>query len=386
MAVLFAEGFTGVGRGSSSPVAQGSAFILSSLGWKANALYNGSSVVGDTDTNHSATVEADPIFATRNRLSAKATLVSAVSSYIQQYRMPLNTLGFKKFVIGMMFSVDSTTTTNGAFQFLVCGGNAWTETGPTAPNQYIGLNIPDNGGDGQAWMYWGAAGAATPLIKKGKLSHIELLIEQDVNRLRVYIDDVLIADGPMQGAAELANGGFSILLRTQATIVTTLTMKVSDVYMLGLDAVHTAKLGAAARVMEIAPTGDMDVHWTRPDGYASNAQVLSQTFNNTAPAYLAARDVGDYDIYNAPSSVAANAAKVFGVGMKLNAMTMAAGTHTVKPVIKSAAGVSEAGKESTLTFATPSLVFSDLSVNPDTNAIWTPAAISAAGIGYKLKS
>lgn len=386
MAVLYAEGFTGVGRGSSSPVAPAASFILSSLGWEATALYNGSSVVGDTDTNHSATVEADPIFATRNRLSAKATLVSAVSSYIQQYRMRLDTRGYTKFVIGMVFSMDSTTNTSGAFQFIVGGPDAWTTTGATAPNQFIGLNIPDNGGDGFAWMFWGAGGPTTPLIKKGKTTHIELLIETDVQRVRVYLDGTLVGDAPYSGAFASSAGGFSVLMRTQAQLISTVTMKVSDVYLLGLDSLHTGLLGPATRVMEIAPTGDMDVEWKRPDNYATNAQVMSQTFNNTSPAYLSAREIGDHDIYAAPSAVAANAGKVFGVGMKINAMTMAAGTHTIKPVIKNGSGIHEVGKESVLTLATPKMIFSDLSVDPDTNALWTPAAISAAGLGYKLKS
>jgi len=388
MAVLFAEGFTGVGRGQSSPNAPGAAFILSSLGWTAKCLYNGSTPADVTDTNHVTAVEADPIFATRNRLSAQATIGStAVSSYIQAYRIPVNTLGYPKVVIGMVFTTYSTTNAaNQALQFIISGPGTWNDTGANAPNQFIGLNIPDNGADGISWMFWGAGSAANPLIKKGKTCHIELLIEQDVGRVRAYLDGVLIGDAAWSGTIAAADAAFNIVLRTQAAFVGTYGMKVSDLYVLGLDSVHTAKLGPAARILEIAPPGDMDVHWKRPDGFATNAEVMSQNFDNTSPAYLAASNVGDYDIYSAPTTVAANATQVFGAGIKIRAMTMAPGTHTVKPVVKNGSGVHEVGKETTLTLGTPKPIFSDLSVDPDTNAIWTPAAISAAGLGYKLKS
>ena len=386
MSVLFVEGFTGVPRGSSSPMAVGSAYILSSLGWKGKGLYNGSSAVDPTDVNQVTAVEADPIFPSRNRLSIQANIGNtAVSSYIQAARMPLNTLGYTKFVIGMVFTAYSSTNSAGAFQFIVSGPTEWTTTGATVPDQYIGLNIPDNGADGYPWMLWGAAGTTTPLIKKGKATHLELFIEQDVGRIRAYLDGTLVGDASYSGVVASANGGFNVVLRTQAPLVSTYGVKVSDLYMLGVDAVHTGILGPGARVLEVAPQADFAVQWDRPTGFASNAAVLQQ-YNSGAPAsYLTTGDVAT-DLYVGPDAVAANAATVYGAAMKAYGMTMAEGTHVLTAATHYQGTDGQSAATGNLVLSTMNNYVFDVSLNPKTGLKWTPSEISAAGIGIKLLS
>lgn len=389
MTVLYAEGFTGIARGSRNFV-EGNTDPLFKLGWYLQGRYTGSNALSP-DGNVRTQINADPIFAARNVYTMAKTGNSTVDFFTQARKL-VDTRGYDKFVFGGMVQTD-TVGTDQSIRVTLGGPTIWASSNSAFPwgDTFAQLIIPNNGAQGQVQNVINGSMALSPSTElvKGKPIHFEFLIEVDVKRLRLYLNGILSLDTSLPANYVFAqqNGGISLISHNYpATTASPFSTTWSNIYLLGLDAVHTGILGPATRIMEIAPSGDMDVHWSRPDGFATNAEVLSQTFDNTAPAYLAARDVGDYDVYNAPSAVAANAAKIFGVGMKMNAMTMATGTHTVKPVVKTASGVQETGKEATLTLAVPTPIFADLSVNPDTNALWTPAAISAAGIGFKLKS
>lgn len=383
MSALFAEGFTGVARGTVNTMA--AVVPLKSLNWQANAIYNGNTAVTASDTNHQMTIEADPIFATRNRLSVKAGLVSAVTSYIQQYKMPLDTTGFEKFVIGFVFNMDSTTSTTGNFQFVFAGPTMWTSSTATPPANelFAGLIFPDNGADGTAYAFSGSPGATTPLIKKGKDTHFEALIEQDVDRVRIYLDGTLVLDSTYTGTFASATGGFSFLIRTTTTIVSTITLKMSNLYVLGLDTIHTGVLGPSTRVLEQAPQTDKAVEWKRPDGFASNAAVLQQAFNSGVANYLTTGVVAT-DLYNGLDAVGQNAATVHGAVFKVQAMTMAEGSHALASAVSYNGTQLIGTKEYPLTLATLQIFNMDVSKNPVTNAKWTPQEIANAGFGYNL--
>lgn len=379
MAVLFAEGFSGVPRGS----AGFSATPLASLGYIGKVIYNGT---GDITTNTSwqvATVP-DPTFGDRTRI----TMLSTNNGYpwMAQLRKPLDTRGFTKFVIGFVARVESGVVNTPSVRLMLTAGAPITNSG-TVPTDMLGyVSIPVDGTTKGFVAGYGTA--AFPIdVVKGQEFHFEALIEEDVDRLRIYIDGVLKIDMSYTGTFASASGGFSLVTWLPAVIANQASGgSFSNLYVLGLDEVHTGTLGPAARIIEIAPPGDMDVHWTRPDSYATNAAVMAQAFSEAAPDYLAASNIGDYDVYSAPNAVAANAAQIFGAGFKVNAMTMASGSHTVKPVVKTATGVHEVGKESALQLGVIQPIFVDASVNPDTNAIWTPSAVSVSGFGIKLKS
>lgn len=379
MAVLHAEGFTGVPRAST----QFSATALASLGYIGKVLNNGTSDVTGSTSWQLATVP-DLTFGDRTRITMLGS--NQAYTWMMQLRKPLNTAGFTKFVIGFVARVESTASTTSPVRVMLTAGAPIVNSGTVPTDMLAYVNIPL---DGTTKGFAAANGtAAVPIdVVKGQEFHFEVLIEEDVDRLRVYIDGVLKVDTAYTGTFGSASGGFSFVTWLPQTMTNVATgAAYSNLYVLGLDAVHTGVLGPAARILEIAPPGDMDVHWVRPDGYTTNAAVLAQAFNEAAPDYLAASKVGDYDVYSAPNAVAANAAQVFGAGFKVNAMTMAAGTHTIKPVVKTASGVHEVGTESALQLGVIQPIFVDASVNPDTNAIWTPSAVSASGFGIKLKS
>lgn len=379
MAVLFAEGFSGVPRASTTF----NATPLASLGYIGKAFSNGTTDVSG-NSSWQAAVVPDITFGDRNRITMIST--SNASRWMAQLRKPLDTSGFTKFVIGFVARAESTATTTDTVRIMLTAGAPITSS--DMPADVLAYVIAPLDGATKGFVK-GKDTASFPIdVVKGQEFHFEALIEEDVDRLRIYIDGVLKVDTTYTGTFASASGGFSLVTWVPLALTTTSATgaSYSNLYVLGLDEVHTGTLGPAARIIEVPPPGDMDVHWARPDSYATNAAVLAQAFSEGAPDYLAASNVGDYDVYAAPSAVAANAAQIFGAGFKVKAMTMASGTHTLKPVVKTASGVHEIGKEAALQLGVIQPIFVDASVNPDTNAVWTPSAVSVSGFGIKLKS
>lgn len=381
MAVLHMEGFTGIPRATSNFVA-GNA--LESLGWIVNGRYSGTNPVV-ADGNVVSTIEADPVFATRNQLSLNKTNPTAVSNYIKQIVKPLDTSGFEKFVIGGMFMVTTADTTANSNYFCIGDQTLWPSSSGSFPlaNIFVQFAVPNNGADGIIYRGTGEVVGTTPLLKKGKWTHFELLLEQDVDRIRGYLDGTLVYDVTWTGTFASVNGGVGFTdLRLNPTTGPDQT-KISNVYVLGLDALHTGRLGAGARVLEVVPSADLAVQFSRPSSYASNAAVLAQMFNSTTADYLTAGDPAT-DLYTGIDAVAANAAQVYGAMVKVNAMSMADGIHTIAAAAKSGATNWVASKTYPLTLGIIKPIGMDVSRNPATNALWTPAEIAAAGIGFRL--
>ena len=378
MAVLHAEGFSAVPR-ASTPF---STTALLSLGYTPKVLYNGT-LDATATSSYQLAVAADPTFGDRSRITMLVT--QNAYTWVASVKKNLDTRGFGKFVIGCVCRSETVGTTL-TTQLIISGPTAFTSSNALTADAFAVVTIP-NDGTTKGTIAFGTGTAVAIDVVKGQEFHVEILVEDDVDRVRVYVDGILKLDNSWTGTFAQQAGGVTLSSRLPAVTANTAAGGAfSNFYVLGVDAVHTGILGAAARVLEIAPPGDMDVHWKRPDSYATNAAVMAQMFNSSSPDYLAASVVGDYDVYSAPSAVAANAVQVFGAGMKINAMTMAAGSHTLKPVVKTATGVHEVGTEAALQLGTLTPIFVDASVNPDTNAIWTPSALTASGFGMKLKS
>lgn len=380
MTVLFADGYTGAPRGSTVA----SLTPLVQLGYTPLVINNGTQVV-TPNASWAIEVAADAIFAERNRFCIRGNFHNY--AWVGTVKKPLNTSGISKFVVGCLCETFPTTAA-GRTQFMIGGTTLPTNSGAVPADTLAVVSF--NNTTQEATLYV-APDFNTPINLPGLKSnvpfHFEALVEDDVDRCRIYLDGTLVADFTYSSTFASANGGVTLSVRFPDTASNTMAGGYySNFYVLGIDSIHTGILGPAARILEVAPASDMVVSWKRPDGYASNAEVLGQMFNAANPAYLAAANVGDYDVYTAPNAVAANASQVFGAGIKVNAMTMAGGTHTLRAVVKTpTAGVSEVGDTITLTSAlAPS--FSDISTNPETGALWTPSAVTASGFGMKLKS
>lgn len=387
MSCIFIEGYTGIPRATANTVGTEAApNPLATMGWQIAALYNGAQQIVATDSLHQTTIEADSTFATRNRLSVKGSISTSQTSYFQQFKMPLDTSGFEKFVIGMVFMVDGTATNTQEMSFFLAGPTLWTNSLNGVPGElFARVMVPNNGDNGTVYSFSGPRSLANSVIKKGKYTHLEAFIEQDVDRVRIYLDGILLQDSTYTGTFASVNGGFSVGMWSTEAQTNQPVIKVSDMYALGIDTVHSGVLGPGARVLEIAPQEDYAVTWDRPVGFTSNAAVLQQ-FNTTLPAnYLTAGDPTT-DLYLGPDAVAANAAQVYGAAVKAFGMTMADGTHTLTAATKYDGVEGQSSRSSVLTLSTMKNYVFDVSVNPATGNRWSPSQISASGIGIKLLS
>lgn len=382
MAILFVEGFTGVPRVANGGWAN--THPLYALGWTLNAKHSGTRNVSASDGNVVASVEADPAFASRSQVSLQKTSSSSLS-LVQQMTQAFDTSGYQKYVIGGMFMV-STTDTSAAGGYAVISGAVQfpssTDSFPTS-DIFAQFYVPNNGADGTASATIVSQSLVTPLLKKDKWTHFEVFIEQDTDRVRVYLDGTLVLDYTYTGTFGSATGGMSLTALRSTAQYGVFATKFSNIYLLGCDDVHTGPLGPGARVLELPPQADFATTWDRPAAYASNAAVLQQYFNATAPSFLTTADTTP-DLYKGPDAVAANAATVYGVAMKVNAMTMAEGNHAIAAAAQYGASSSVGPRSYNLQLGTLKPLVLDISKNPATAARWTPSEITAAGIGIKM--
>jgi len=379
MAVLFAEGFTGIPRIASVNLGASS---LTKLGYAVKAFNNGTS---DVTNNASWTmgIAADPVFADRNRMALFSN--NGNFQWESQARMPMDTSGFEKFVIGFTAETFANANATVPVQIMLTDNTPITTSNALPTGLIVAVDVP-NDVTKVATVFHNSADGSTPVptVTKAKLMHIEALIEQDVDRIRVYVDGVLVQDYTYTGTFASASGGFSLIARfpvAQANI--TAGVYFSNVYMLGLDALHTGVLGPATRILEIAPQTDKDVEWKHPDAYASNAAVLQQMFDAATPAYLTTGGPAT-DFYAGLDAVGQNAAAVHGAAFKVQAMTMAEGTHTLASAVSFNGTEAIGTKEYPLTLAVLNTFVMDVSKNPATNAKWTPQEIANAGFGFSL--
>lgn len=388
MAVLFAEGFTGIARADRNFV-EGITDPMYKLGWQLQGRHSGTSAIA-SDGNVKTQIVADPIFATRNVYRMAKTGSSTVG-FFNQARQTIDTRGFTKFVIGGVFQYDTAATDGNSGYIDIGGPTLWTSSASGFPfgDVFAQLIIPNNGANGQAQAVIDGSNSlvTSPELVKGKPVHFEVLLEIDVKRCRVYLNGTLTLDITLPSAYVFAkaDSGISLIFMAYPQSASApLTCAWSNIYLLGIDSVHTGILGPATRVLEVAPATDVDVHFDRPDSFATNAAVMAQNFDATTPGMLTAGDPGVYDIYNSPDAVAANAAQVYGAGFRVLAMSMAEGSHALKPTVKNATGVEEVGAEMPLTLGSTRSGFMDMSVNPATSAIWTPSQLRDVGFGIKL--
>ena len=375
------EGFTGLPRATSNFLA---ASPLNALGWSVVGKYNGANNI-PADGYVTSVIEADSTFGSRNQLSLNRITNTGSINYFHQVIRNLDTTGYEKFVIGGLFMV--TTSDASANACILCFGDQtpWTSSTGSYPfsNIFVQLQIPNNGDDGQVKTNTGSVTLTTPLVKKGKWTHFELLLEQDVDRVRLYLDGTLVYDASWTGTFASASGGFGVTFLRNVSTTANDTHKLSNLYCLGVDSVHTGPVGPSARVLEVAPPSDYAVQFSRPASYASNAAVLAQMYNATSSDYVTAGDPAT-DLYGGIDAVAANAAQVYGAVMKVNAMSMADGTHTIASAARSGSTDVVSAKTFPLTLGVLKPIEMDISKNPATNSLWTPAEITAAGIGFRL--
>lgn len=383
MTVLFAEGFTGSPNTAPN---NWSTNTLRSLGWTLNALYNGSNAGIADDGVVVLNIEADPLFPTRSQVSLKKNSAAATLTLLEQMYRPLPALAnYQKYVVGMMAMFSSGNAAQGGSWHIVGGTVPLPSTTQNYPisDFLMMINFLPNDAGAVLYMpptFYNGTGIQLPGIKRGVFYHVEILVEKDAGRVRVYIDGVLKGDA---SSVPNINGlGLTHLMNTSSAGVHDL--KISNIYMLGLDSVHTGILGANARVLEVPMGPDNTVQWARPESFPSNSAVLAQYFTNPTPSYLTSGTPGEADYYNGPDSITANAAQIYGVAVKLNAMSMTPGSHGIVSSSRRNGTVLDGTLEMPLTLGVKTTMALDASVDPSTGAVWTPQGVVAGQVGFKL--
>ncbi len=385
MAILAIEGFTGIPRASRNYV-DGTADPLATLGWTLVGRYSGTNVITG-DGNVQTQITADPVFATRNVFKMAKTQASTVS-LLYQAKLAIDTRGYGKFVFGGLFQYDCTGTDN-AIDIIIGGPTLWTTSNGAVPSSdmFAVFTLQNSGASGTIRGVMGNAQTVTRAdIVKGKPIHFEVFLEEDAKRCRVYVNGELALDQTLASNYTFAkaDSGCSVLMSGYSgTTSAAFTVSWSNIYFLGADAIHTGPVGPAARVLEVAPTQDKTIEWQRPASFASNSAVLQQNFNESAPAYITAGDPAT-DLYGVINAVSANAAKIYGAAIKVQAQSMAEGTHNITSVAQSGTDTSIGTKNYPLTLLVPKPFVMDVSKNPTTGVAWTPTEITAASIGFRL--
>lgn len=128
---------------------------------------------------------------------------------------------------------------------------------------------------------------ALPELKADTVQHIECHIEAAAQRIRLYLDGVLILDSPKSLAANLIQDGVKLRATYDASNSAASTdtgnyIEVGDLYMIdctdGVAPFDTA--GPGARVAETKPITDVYTDFTHPANFASNAAVLQRTMED----------------------------------------------------------------------------------------------------------
>lgn len=387
MSVIFVEGFTGYPREAAATSLTSS---LLAGGYLLPTAVNAGTPTYPAGSGYS--IVADPIFADRNilRFLPQSTTSQIEQALTWNYNLAANPA---KVVLGFTLLVNiHQPAAKSNWQVMIGSPNMsvvpatglprgtalMTEAFATldfnnsvvaAPNAAI--LVPGNSTSPAATQFTSAV-----------THHCELFLESDVNRVRLYLDGVLVADGPFNGNLPLMNAGFSIHSNKKVAGANN-WVDIGNIYTLAIDSVHTGPLGPAARVIEIAPTADVQAQWARDEAkFASNAAVAGQLFTQVND-FLTAMDVGTTDLYAGPPGIAGNAAQIFGVGIKVAAKSLTDNTHAMKTTVRMN-GVSLDSSEFALPLQTNSTTVRDASINPATNAIWKPAEVSAGQFGYKL--
>lgn len=383
MAVLLAEGFTAVPRAVGVPNAT-LAPSMALLGWSLPLTrYNGTTTPTLNEPTIRYGIEPDPTFSTRNVFKfTRYNDAVGVSSLIQQAIVPVAPLTFTKFVLGMTVQYDCDVASSNGDWSIVAGPGEWTNSQVVPTDTWLRINWAANQGDASVYMpLQDAAAHVVPGLKRGMVHHIEFLIETDIDRCRVYINAVLVGDFTYTPTFS----GFSLLSQASNNVIRTYSSSFANVYCLGLDSTHTGILGPKTRIVEVAPSGDVEANWIRSAGFSSNAEVLQKLYSSTNETYVYTGETVS-DFYASPNTAGVNATAVYGVAFKTLAMTMGEGTHKIASATRYGGSDGVGPTSYTLTLSTLKPLTLDASVNPSTGVRWTPTELNTANIGMKLVS
>lgn len=177
--------------------------------------------------------------------------------------------------------------------------------------------------------------------------YVEIEIDTVNKVLNIWRDDVLVAqpawrDNPYNNLrngisfwmpSALNSAGFYYGAQYGA-------IQLSDMYIIDCNdgIAPTTRLGSSTRVRGEAPNVDVDIDFTRPNGYASNAAVVSQKVVPGNPTvFLQADGDNATDIYKTDSSnIGQYAGKIYGVTVRTRSANASVSPHNMAIITKDA--------------------------------------------------
>lgn len=343
-------------------------------------------------------VIADPVYASRNALKSFAgTYTGAARAVTLSSLFPART----HWILGARVSLARTTP--GATSCILTFGSQGIRKAAVTANTLAAAR-PTNIWDAAFQIdcitgetYTGVSGAyvLTPYVyTEGADIYVEIEIDTVANLVRVWVNDLLIVDsvfgaGVLAAAKAAYDVGFGLMPSASGSSSGSHPLAIiRDMYCLAVDGTAPfQRLGPTTQVIGEVPTDDVEVDFTRPGGYATNAEVAALPVVPSPPAFLTADQVGQTDLYGvSDSEVSVSAAQVYAVGVKTQLANFAAAAHSVGAVVRSNAVDSTA----TMAAITPGAGFVNRSayftVNPDTEAPWTPQEAADAEFGLTVLS
>lgn len=236
----------------------------------------------------------------------------------------------------------------------------------------------------------------------GKPLYYEIEYDNSTNIVTLFRDGVQVAQKDMSETR--LRGGFAIYTEIfysgtlASTGLTERWFSMSDMYWQTLESEADVALGPGTVVAAARPDSDDVVEFSRPDGYSSNAQVVSANTTGTSAGYIAPNSEGRFlsgesagmqDLYNLNlTNVSSVLASVEAVSVRTVAYNPGTAPMTFGVIAKSGAVQVEPAEPMQVNANEPSYVANAtvLTSDPSDGARWNLAKLANLKVGTRFIS
>lgn len=188
--------------------------------------------------------------------------------------------------------------------------------------------------------YGVSAPLSTKTVAPGRVNFFEYRLTD--TELRVWLDDTLV----LQVAIQVIRDAIGIVMLNAAPANGSSPMAgatgrwaIGNWYNLLEDEIYpNVRLGPSTRIIGSRPTADVVAEFVRPAGAPSNASVARQDIVANPTQSLQASAPGVQDVYTGTDTATSTASMVHAVAVRVMAASLDATPHTLRPIIRTAAG------------------------------------------------
>jgi hypothetical protein len=220
---------------------------------------------------------------------------------------------------------------------------------------------------------------------------VEIEVDTVAQSIKYWIDDTYLGAGPWSPSfSDLANGFelWNIMYNSLTTDAGSATL--SDIYCLDMSdgVTPNTRLGGSTRVLGEAPDTDVSVQFTPPAGFDSNHDVIDDPIASAAAPvnFLTGDGIGTKDIYrNANSVIGQLAGSVYAVTVRARYANASGSSHELAMVTKDATTETDNSLGTVAPGSGSRMSSVVLNRDPSGNA-WTLSSAAALQYGFKIKS